>query len=424
MVTDLSSVKSDESLICSGLQIDPFRARWTVLAGSCTALALSWGIAGSMPVFYPSLLDWFAWTRTQVVSIGSVRTLVLALVNALVIGAILQKYSTRKILLVGTACLAFSFLALGSMKFLWQGCLISALMGISSAAIGHVPNQVLISRWFTKNRGLAIGLNQAAVSIGSSVGPICIAWPIAHWGWRGAAMISGAFLVVVPFAIILIAVRDDPVSREKREVSKRQEKDRRIQAASFKNPVVLLLATGVLLVSLQMFAVTNHFIFYLRDLGFNMQRAALGLSIMNGAAVLGRFGWAWMCDLLSPRRLFIVNCIIMNMAALSLFAPPQYASYWAWIFAVAFGLCYGGLSGLLPMVGIEYFGSESLGKAYGLLLAVSGLGASLGPLLSGLLFDLTRSYRVPFIVNIGSTFGGMLIFWFLMPQFPSQRTSE
>jgi len=148
-----------------------------------------------------------------------------------------------------------------------------------------------------------------------------------------------------------------------------------------------------------MLGIQQNLVLYLTGEGIPMQAAAHVFTIALLAAALGKLISGVLADRLSARAgmLFSISCVGLGILAL-LETPAQ--SGLIDVLAIVFGMGYGGIFNASPTIVFEYFGTHQVGRALGLFYVFFGLGTASGGVLAGYLFDLTRSYSTPFVLDL------------------------
>ena len=163
----------------------------------------------TLPLLYPELIDEFGWDQAQVTLPATVFFVVAALTSPPA-GALLDRYSARKIILVGVCGIAAGLIAYSRIGTLGQLIAVYVLLAVSLSLSGLVSNMLIVTRWFTRLRGRATGILLMASSLGGAVFPLLLGAIMEDLGWRGAlsvfAIVAGA-LTIPP---LLFLVRDRP----------------------------------------------------------------------------------------------------------------------------------------------------------------------------------------------------------------------
>jgi MFS family permease len=142
-------------------------------------------------------------------------------------------------------------------------------------------------------------------------------------------------------------------------------------------------------------AATAHLFLYLRGLDFDQQKASLGISLLFAVGLVGKFGFGFLADHLNQRRVFYGNVGVMWAGSVLLATMDTGL---VWIAIVVFSLGWGGLYTLLHLITVDSFGLRAAGKILGTIAVFEAVGGGFGIWVTGLLYDKTGSYQVPFVV--------------------------
>jgi MFS family permease len=121
------------------------------------------------------------------------------------------------------------------------------------------------------------------------------------------------------------------------------------------------------------------------------------VSTLFGLALIGKFLFGYLADHIKHKRVFLGNLAVMLIGAI-LLATMKVGLFW--VAVILFGLGWGGLYTLLQLLTVECFGLRATGKILGTITVLDAIGGGLGIWLTGLLYDTTRSYQVPFTVLV------------------------
>jgi MFS family permease len=245
---------------------------------SFTVLAVAF-CAGrfSLPVFYPVFADpkKFAWTHAEAAAGGSIVLLLIGLLGPLV-GWLADKYSPKVVILGGCVTCAAAMALLSTTQTLVQWYLFCTLLGIGIAAVSLVPASMLIASWFTKQRGLAVGVINAGVGLGGYIFPKLSTRLIAQYGASQAFLFLSLFLAI-PFVLTLVLVpkkspAPDPTAHTRRTVADFSE--------IVRTPVFWIFGVSLFFAAHTLMGVQEHLVLYLRGQGVTPPNAAQALSTL------------------------------------------------------------------------------------------------------------------------------------------------
>jgi MFS family permease len=158
-------------------------------------------------------------------------------------------------------------------------------------------------------------------------------------------------------------------------------------------------------------SVIGHLVALLRDAGLEGQAAATSLGLAIGVSVIGRLGFGPLADRFEKRAIMIFTGILLAAAVACLLRVGSPAAVPA--FVILFGLGLGGSAVLLPLLVGECFGLLSFGAILGMIMISATVGAAIGPVLTGRIFDVTGSYQSALILHIVALVTGAFVLMFL-----------
>lgn len=333
-----------------------------------------------------------------------------------VLGALMDRTSLRRMMLAGGMFLAAGYASL-SLATSFNHVLIAFGLFIAPANVllGPMAVTVLLSRWFARRRGLAIGIAIAGVATGSIVYPLIIQAFLNSFAWREAFQMYGLFLLAVTIPAALLVVNhphdkglhadggtQDPASvkaaRDAPPVSAWQV----VSDPSF---WLAFLVFGI--VTSGMKGMITNLSPMAQDYGIPATTAAGLISIYGTAGLIAKGGFALLADRINPRILLLIS--LAGFAAGMAFLTQASLGYGAILFGIGLVGLFGGM--MVPMQSFlmpRIFGENVVGKAYGLLSGVTLVALMMTPSLFGLVFDLTNSYAAIFIAFAGLAVAAML----------------
>lgn len=295
---------------------------------------------------------------------------------------------------------------------LWQFALAHGLLiGLlgSSATFGPVIADV--SRWFTRNRGIAVAVSASGSYLAGVVWPPVVEHFAATAGWRAAYMGVGIFCLATVLPLALLLRRRPPVTAEMPvtpRASAQGEGPRGLSPAVLQS---LLVAAGVTC-CIAMAMPQVHIVALCADLGYGSARGAQMLSLMLATGIVSRLLFGLLADRIGPLLTFLIGSTLQALSLL-LFLP--FAGLVS-LFVVSglFGLSQGGIVPTYAMIVRQYFSPAEAGTRIGLVISATLIGMALGGWMSGAIFDLTLSYKAAFVNGFFWNLVNMAIALFLL----------
>jgi MFS family permease len=360
-----------------------------------------------LPFFYDFFMKEFGWSRTVVTSGNALGKILVAPLFGFLAGWIIDRYGPRRMLMAGALMTGSALIGLSLMNSLGMFYLSYVFIALGYVFGGPLPCQVLISRWFTKNRGKAMGIAYLGIGTGGALVPLIAAGLEKNVGWHLALMSLG-FLVIVIALPLSFFLKASPL---KQNVEERTESVVPIKDI-LKNRNFYLLAFGSMCSIGAVGGINQHLKLYLRDLSFTQAQAAQIMSLVLFMSLGGRVLMGMLADMIRRKYVMILIYLIVG-SSIPLLLMPDFSGR-IYVFAVIFGIGLGGDYMIIPLMAGDLFGVRTLGRVMGIILVADGLAESLSPMLVGALYnDVTKSYSLGFTVLICIALSGALIVSFL-----------
>jgi MFS family permease len=400
-----------------------FYGWWVVFA---SGVGLFWSVpvaVYSFTVFMKPLMQEFHAGRAAI-SLAFTLQLIAGVVIAPILGWLLDRYRARMLILVGMSM--FGAVLLANRAFtgsIWHLYLFYVVLGASLHGGGPITYGSVITRWFDRHRGLALGLMMLGIGLGAMLMPSIAQQLISRFGWRTAYAVLGGAIFIIPVPVVAALLKERPQDLGLLpDGVRRQAAEARSTAAAYglsaqqawRSGTFWLMALGFFLVSASAQGCVVHLAAMLGDRGITARTAALGSSLVGAAVLIGRVGSGYLLDRLFGPRLAaaVFAAAALGIVLLLLGAPPV-----AFVGAFLVGLGLGAEVDVIAYLTSRYFGLRAFGKVYSSLFACFALAAALGPLIMGAGFDRTGSYGSVLI----AFFVGNLLAAFLLTRLGPYR---
>ena len=371
---------------------------WYVALVAMLTLLVSNGMTiTGMTIFDPAILQEFGWSRGDL-KLRDLLQLGLSGLLAPFVGGLADRMSVRKLMMAGLVLLSLCIAAYSQMTSLTHLYLINVGIALVLALAGLVVNVLIVSRWFVKKRGTALGLTLLGTSLGGIVFPRLGAVLLRTHTWR-EAMLMEAVIPLVVVAILALVSRDSPADVGLSAFGADEAQGTPFQVTGMAYKEALQTRTFWILTFCAMttfyciLAAQAHMVLHLKGMGWPLEKAASGVGILFTMGLIGKFTVGYLADKLERRVVFLSNLSVMLVGALCL-ASMQEALLWPFI--LIFGLGWGGLYTMLQVTCMDSFGTRAGGKILGTITVLDAIGGGLGIWLTGVLFDRTRSYESAF----------------------------
>jgi len=365
-----------------------------------------------LPFFYDFFTKEFGWSRTVVTSGNALGKIIVAPLFGFVAGWLIDRYGPRKMLMAGALMTGAAMIGLSLMNSMEMFYISYVFIALGYVFGGPLPCQVMISRWFTKNRGKAMGIAYLGIGTGGALVPLISAGLEKNAGWHVALTSLGFMIILIAFPLAFF-LKDSFASKNVEE-----EAEAKIKAKStvpiitvLRNRNFYLLALGSMCSIGAVGGINQHMKLYLRDLAFTQSQAAHVISLILFMSLAGRVLMGVLADLIRRKYVMILIYLLVG-SSIPLLIMPDFPGK-IYVFAIIFGIGLGGDYMIIPLMAGDLFGVKTLGRVMGIVLVADGVAESGAPMLIGHLYDITKSYTVGFIILICIALAGVLIVSFL-----------
>lgn len=335
-------------------------------------------------------------------------------ISSILIGRLTDRYGPRIALLITAFTLGLGFSLISRANNIWHFYIFYFFASLGAGQLFTLGPSI-VQRWFIKRRGLVLGIITSGVGFGGLVIPPLVNYLASAYGWRTTYLLlgTGAFIVVSLTALTLfhspqsIGLEPYGGKGEKKEEKKEGWKTREV----IKTRAFLLLCLIRGLSALPIHLVFIHLVPFAMEKGISRGEAAMALGLIGGAAILGRVFGGMLLDRIGWRGGLSIFLGISSVMFLWLIGVK--ALWMLFLFSVIYGLGYAAeIPALVGWTG-DLFGTAHLGEILGIQGAISAVGASLGPLIGGVVFDLTQSYTIAFALGSLSFALGLFLLRFV-----------
>jgi len=367
------------------------------VTASALMIGVTYGLNYSFSVYFKPLADHFGWDRATVSFIYSSSLIIRGGVS-IGTGWLADKYSVRWVMIGCGFLMGLGFLLSSQVTELWQFFLTYAIIEAIGLSGTFGVGTAIVARWFTKNRGLALGIAASGSGLGTLFIVPGIERLIAAVDWSqafivcgivaGILMITAAVFLREPHRQLTASYSSDNINLQDQSVSIKE---------AFKDTRMLLIALSFLFFFFGIQIVMVHLVNYATDTGIDPLISATFISVIGAVSIAGRLSVGLGAD-----RIGIINSLLLTRGflvlsfLLLLFTNSTWSFY---MFAVLFSIPYGGEITQIPLVIGRYFGTRSMATLMGVNVFVVTIGGALGPWLAGKIFDLTGSYDWAFIAG-------------------------
>ena len=386
-----------------------FHYAWVVLGAACVLNIVARADQGSFGVFIDPLVQQFGWKRGEI-SFAYSLAFIVGLPAVMLMGWLGDRYGARVLMLGASILIGTGTVLLGTVTELWQFYLFYSLF---VGSLGHAAFSVLLpvimTKWFHRHVGITLGIYWA----GQGLGPVSFA-PLFRWmletrGWANAFTVIGIVLGII-LAFFSLFIYNSPEEKGLKAYGAEDTSNKPVTDTA--KPVQPIKLRDILrkplvwqLMSIHHIGCVAHAIILAHVVsmatfkGIPGLEAAGVLATIAGTSVISRFTFSVLAERLGGRTVLSISLLGQSLPVLILFfATDAWAFY---LFAVMFGLCYGGEMVGFPIINKQLFGASApLGTIYSVEMVAATTGMALGGWLGGGLFDMSGSYTWSLIASV------------------------
>ena len=379
---------------------------WVIVSASgCAMFARNAAGSLTLSVFLYPMARELGWSRTLIAGGSSIGGLI-SIFGSPISGWAVDRIGSKWVLVIGILILGASTFCLGIVTNIQSFYL---FYGIARFLfIGPIPiaASVVVSRWFIRVRGRAMGVLFLCQSSGMALIPYLSALSIQGVGWRETWMFVGIGVWLIALFPVLLFIVQTPenigLNPDASEDSTEDSSQDEMSLSSYTGEIDWTLREAIGTIPLWIFAITTglmfliqsgtnvHQVAYFIDKDISASWAALAVSLSGVTAGLSSVLWGWLIDRFPSRWVFCSVALVMA-GSIGVF-PFIAGSLGALSFSALFGISVGGILVVPPVLYAQHYGRRSLGVIRGVTEPCVAIGQAAGPVLSGGVYDLTGSY--------------------------------
>ena len=386
------------------------RRLWVLLGGAFLTFSIGAGFMHAYTVFLVTFVEVFGWSRAQVSIAYSVGQFVSGFSSPLV-GWLVDRLGPRRLIVIGGVLLTLGLIASSFATELWHMVLLYGIvMTLGANCLGLVVFVPLLSKYFVRNRGMAVSVVQSANGFARAFSAPLTTTMIHELGWRGAYLWQGLFMGAVLVPLLALFRGTGETAAFRRGASDEGWTVRQ----AMRTRHFWLLTAVYMFTGLGSFLVALHQLAFAVDIGFDKFYAAWVLGMGAFLSLPGVIITGTISDYIGRELSAVVTygtSILGVACGLLITAPDQHALLWA--HSCLFGLTWGARGPAITAKTADLFPGPNLGAILGVITVGTGIGSAGGSWLAGFVFDMTGSYRVAFWLSIFFYVCGSFAFWAL-----------
>ena len=420
----------------------PFFYGWLILSLTFTSSMITTGISGyGISFFVVPMSEALGVSRAEFSSVSLFRLAVIPVVP--LVGMLLdRREGPRLVLTIGSLLAGLALIATSQVQAMWQFYLTFGIVfSTISVTIGwQLLGPAVLSKWFVRLRGRAMGISAIGVSVGGIIVAPLAGLLVANMGWSAAWLVLGVGMIVIltPAAALLMRrqpsdvglVPDgsaptvdkaavDSVQATAAPISEPDEYPWTVREATRTWAFWALLAAQ-LLAQASLGSTLFHQVAYVQDKGFDIREAALVATMVAGFAIPSKLVYGFLAERFAARWVLAAAMIPAGLSVLLLVMGGSREAL------LAYGVCYGfTMGGYIPMINValaQYFGRQHMGAIRGVATPVATVAGAITPFAIGSMWQLLGNYDVAFVLlGAGWFIGGIFVLLASKPRAPVGR---
>ena len=373
--------------------------RWFVLAGLMLIYASSSGIiVHTLPLLYPPLIKEFGWSITQMTLPATVFAIFGAITSPPA-GVLFDRFSVRRIMLVGTIGIILSLMSFAFISSLWHLVVVYLIFGLALSLCGLTASMVILTKWFYGKRGIATGLLLMSSSVGGAIFPLILGSGIETLGWRNAVMLVSVIAACMTLPAIIFLILDKP---QKTDLNIKVKYIDQTPGLGLKGPTLratiktptfylVLIATGTIWFTV--IALTQHQSLHLvTDVGIDSTLLPMVFSAFFGCSVIGKFSFGWLGDHLNKELSMIASISLLTVGLWLIRSLNADDVTMLFAYAVIGGIGFSGAFTTIQLLIAEHYAGDSYGKILALIVMIDSLAGGVGTRVMASMRDASDSY--------------------------------
>jgi MFS family permease len=351
--------------------------------------------------FKPMTLE-LGWSRTTVSGAFSLSQII-SCIMSIALGWLIDRKGARIVLVICGVASGLGYFLLSQIDMVWQLFVVyGIIVGISVSSFAPIVSTV--SKWFVQRRAMMVGIVISGCGVSTVIGPLVNTLLIAEYGWRLSYIIAGT-IVAVTVIIVAQFMKREPHETKIAAHSEGNDNYQRTEKTDYSYSLREAIMTRQFWLFFLMsfcyafcnMGITVHIVPHITDLGIVATTAAYVLATVGGVNIVGLIFMGYIGDRIGNKITVIIGFVLMALSMLMLLFIKDVWQFY--LFAVIFGLATAGIAPQRGPMVAAMFGLKSHGLIYSTSESSFMLGAAVGPLLAGYIFDSTNNYLYAFLLS-------------------------
>ena len=383
--------------------------------------------------FFVALERTFGWNRTTLSGAFSLSRAEGALLGPFE-GFLTDRFGTRRMVVIGYLIMGAGFIWYSYIQEIWHFYAAYLAISLGSGVGGWLPMVALINNWFSRRRALAMSVAVTGIQFGGFLVPI-MAWGIENHGFRVVTLWIGVILIAValpasryirnrpedqgllPDGETAALATSAPARADDASPDRAHDTEDMTLRQALRTPAFWIIAVARLTSVVSIVSLAVHLVPKLTDAGMSLVAANFIVLLYTAAAMPAGLVAGYLADRTSNVLVLFV-CMLLQAVAVVIIAVGDSLPM-ALLFAVLWGVGFGGRVPLLTSIIGEFFGRRNFGTILGVNMIPSNIAMIFAPLFAGYMFDVTQSYLIPFAAFAALGFVGA--FMILLARAPQRR---
>jgi sugar phosphate permease len=397
-----------------------FHGWYMVGAGCAMQFVQSCLLLQSFGAYFAILRDDRGWSKTELSGAAAMHQVEAAILGP-ILGWIIDRFGPQWVIRFGVLVFGAGFMLLSTIDSLlaFYGAFIVTALGASLC--GFFPLNVSLILWFEKHRARALSSMQIGMALGGLALP-AVAWVLTTYGWRATAFASGCIVIAVclplsfvirrrpeDYGEVMDGIRKISLDENSKEQHEKPDPTRDFTAReALRTQAFWFLSLGHGFALFVVVAINTHAITHMKEgLGYSLEAASLAIMLQTFSQLCGVGIGAWIGDRYNKRHLAAL-CMLGHMSGL-LFLTYATGPAMIVAYAILHGTAWGLRGPFMQAIRADYFGRSAIGMILGLSFMIIVIGQIGGPMIAGILADITGNYRLGFttlalLAGLGSLF--------------------
>ena len=418
-ITITGSVAENESPLMLKVNLKPGKLAvggrsvhyaWVIVVVASIMRLGSSGFRTSASILVPRIVESFGWSYGAV-GIGFSLQWIISGLFGPPAGWLGDRYGARVAMIIGGILFIAGMALTGTMNHLWQFYLYFGVIVSISMAIFQVPLTVSVTLWFRRRLGVGMGILQSSQGMGPLIAVPIVLLIVQEWGLRAAFIIPGIGGGLLLLALVRlfynepadIGIRPLGADEDEPIVKSQGGEIAQVRTKTFLREAQKTHAFWNL-IGIHFWGCAGHAIILVYLVAMAEERGvspamAAGIFVtLSVFSTITRFGVPVAADNIGSKWVMAVCFFLQVVPVFILFFAHD--AWMFYLFAVLFGIGFGGEMSAFPIINRQYYGSAPVGTTYGWQMMGAGVGMAAGALMGGLLRDLTGSFTATMVLSL------------------------